>query len=246
MGLVRQNSRWWDTLNMTLSGDCSTGADASYPLPGRSWSRFNPVPTPASLLSYGLPADLVAESKRNADVRAYMATPPPNMRVPKENVFQSDCDIATYEIPQLQRILPQGNSLESFRSDTSGYELAVHYAANNSQNGVFHIPYARPPTAAEFLPYPTTFGFTSNAVFYFRLTIDGSAPVKFQAGTTIDIWFPFVLDDTLTYDLTIGFAEAPIGPIYAKPVDNVLRYTLPGFTATPGRSLMAEIDGNRP
>ena len=55
-----------------------------------------------------------------------------------------------------------------------------------------------------------------------------------------------MLDDTLKYDLTMGFAGEPIGPIYAKPYDNVLHYTLPGFTATPGKTLMAEIDGNWP
>ena len=103
--------------------------------------------------------------------------------------------------------------------------------------------FARPPTDAEFLPYPTVSNFVSTAVAYFDLTLNSTAPVVFSV-MSIDIWFPFVLDDSLQYDLTIGYADKPVGPIYAKPFDNVLHYVLPGFTATPGRPLMAEIDGD--
>ena len=104
--------------------------------------------------------------------------------------------------------------------------------------------YARPPTDAEFIPYPTPAQYVPNAVLYFDLRINGTSPVTFAQGTTIDIWFPFVLDDRLNYDLTIGYADKPIGPIYARAFDNALHFVLPAFTVTPGRALMAEIDGN--
>ncbi len=246
MGLIRARDRWWDALDIHGNDDCWDGASTSYPLPGTMWQDTWRNPTPASLLGYGLPADLVAQSNHNSDVRANMATPAPIVHTSKGNLFRRPCDVEYYQIPKRQLVKPGGGSLGSFRSDTSGYEIVVRYAANSSQDALFHIPYARPPTQAEILPYPTTLHFVSTAVLYFDLTTDGSAPVTFQPGTTIDIWFPFVLDDTLSYDLTIGFADKPIGPIYAKPFDNVLHYKLPGFAATPGRALMAEVDGNWP
>jgi hypothetical protein len=246
MGLIRQYGRWWDALDAYGKGDCWDGASTSYPLPGsmRQYTTHNP--TTAALLAYGLPADLVAQANHNSDIHANLPTAPPVAHTLRRNLFLPHCDVQYYQIPKLQPLQPGGGSLSSFRTDTSGYEISVRYARNNSRDAMLHIPYARPPTAAEIMPYPTTLRFVSTAVLYFDLTIEGSAPVTFQPGTTIDIWFPFVLDDTLAYDLTIGFANEPIGPIYAKPFDNVLHYKLPGFTAIPGKTLMAEIDGNWP
>lgn len=144
-------------------------------------------------------------------------------------------------------VSPLGGTLWQDPVFTAGYDITVRYAANNSSAKESFGPiYARAPTAAEIIPYPTTLHFISTSVAYFDLTVDGQKPIAFAPGTTIEIWFPFVLDDTLRYDLTIGFATEPLGPLYAKPFDNVLRYQLPGFTATPGRTLMAEIDGNWP
>ena len=246
MGLIRQYGRWWDALDVYGGNDCWDAAVTSFPLPGTMRQDTSRNPTPVSLLAYGLPSALVAQAGHNSDVRANLAIPAPVTQVPSRAVFRPHCEAHYYQFPKLQPVRPEGSSLSGFRSDTSGYEIRVRYEANNSREAMFHVPYARPPTQAEIIPYPTTLHFVSTAVLYFDLTIDGTAPVTFQPGTTIDIWFPFVLDDTLAYDLTIGFAKEPIGPIYAKPFDNVLHYKLPGFTVIPGQTLMAEIDGNWP
>jgi len=241
-GLIRQYDRWWEALDIYLVGSCWDSATTAYPLAGVMWQRDS-APTPVSLLRYGLPPDLVsAAATHNDDVRRYFS---PAIHVPNR-LFRPGCSVEYYQLRSLQPIEPAGGSLNSFRSDTAGYEIALRYAANNANGAFFHIPYARAPTQAEIIPYPTTPSSISNAVMYFDLTIDGAKPVTFAPGTTIDIWFPFVLDDTLSYDLTIGFAREPIGPLYAKPFDNVLHYKLPGFTAMPGQTLMAEIDGDWP
>ncbi len=245
MGLIRQYDRWWDAMDIYLVGSCWDAATTAYPLSGtvRQWDSD---PTPASLLSYGLPAELVsAAAAHNGDVRSHLSAAAP-IRVGPNVLVRPRCFTAYYHFQAIQQLEAAGASLDSFRSDTSGYEIAVRYAENNARNAFFHIPYARPPTQAEIIPYRTTLRFISTSVLYFDLTIDGDKPVTFAPGTTIDIWFPFVLDDTLNYDLTIGFAREPIGPVYAKPFDNVLHYKLPGFTVTPGQTLMAEIDGNWP
>jgi len=153
--------------------------------------------------------------------------------------------VAIYGIETQPSITGTGGVAALPRSELSGYGITIHYTQNTSNGHArFARIYARPPTEAEIIPYPTTQWFISTSVVYFDLTIDGDKPVTFAPGTTIDIWFPFVLDDTLNYDLMIGFAREPIGPVYAKPFDNVLHYTLPGFTALPGQTLMGEVDGN--
>ena len=245
MGLVRQYDRWWDALDIYQGGSCWDTATTAYPLAGATWQQSS-EPTPASLLRYGLPADLVAAAAlHNADVREHLSSPAP-IDVGTSILVRPRCSPEYYHFQALQPLKAAGGSLYSFRSDTSGYEITMRYAENNARDAFFHIPYARSPTQAEIIPYPTTLRFISTSVLYFDLMIDGGKPVTFAPGTTIDIWFPFVLDDALDYDLTIGFAQQPIGPVYAKPYDNVLHYTLPGFTAMPGQTLMAEIDGNWP
>jgi hypothetical protein len=242
MGLVRKYDRWWDALDFQNAVDGWIDS-TSYPLPSKCSTQSDRGPGSATLLNDGLQPDLVdAAATHNAALHkldnASKDTHTAGV-ITRAVMIDRFCD------PLNNPIQPPGGTIWAVRSYTSGYELTVHYAAN-SGDGSFRPAYARAPTQAEILPYPTTLQFVSTAVLYFDLSIDGSAPVKFQPGTTIDIWFPFILDDTLKYDLTTGFADAPIGPIYAKPFDNVLHYTLPGFTATPGRALMAEIDGNRP
>ena len=245
MALIRQYGRWWDALEIYRPRiNCWTGATASYPLPGGFWQDAGD-PSPTSLLRYGLPDGLVsAAATHNDDVLA--AAPRSVPAFPARGVFvrPGHCFTEYYRPNKSQTIEPA--SLVSFRSDTAGYAIELHYPPNDSHGAAFDIPYARSPTQAEIIPYPTTLHFLSTSVCYFDLTIEGTKPVTFAPGTTIDIWFPFVLDDALSYDLTIGFAREPIGPIYAKPFDNVLHYKLPSFTAMPGQTLMAEIDGNWP
>ncbi|HEX5275434.1 MAG TPA: hypothetical protein VFW34_09160 [Candidatus Rubrimentiphilum sp.] len=246
MGLLRQHGRWWDALDVYRSSvDCWDNASTSYPLQGGMWLDDFRDPSPASLLRHGLPGDVVsAAASHNDDIRT--ATPRAAPVSARSLIVRPHCMTEYYRVNKIQAIDPAGGALVSFRPDTAGYGIDLHYAPNDSRGATFHLPYARAPTAAEIIPYPTTLRFISTSVLYFDLTIDSSKPVTFAPGTTIDIWFPFVLDDTLNYDLTIGFAQQPIGPVYAKPFDNVLHYKLPGFTVLPGQTLMAEVDGNWP
>lgn len=221
LGFVRYGGRWWNALDYRFRG-AGWSDDAWFPLEPHCAQRSSPNPDAERLAADGLPDALASAAAEHIAI----------FRAPA---------------PKMQRPLMEDRLCERSPVQTAGYLITIAYAQNNSPSGSPVQPlYARAPTLAEIIPYPTTYHFISNAVAYFDLTLDGSTPVSFAPGTTIDIWFPFVLDDTLKYDLTIGFADAPIGPLYAKPFDNTLHYTLPGFTATPGRTLMAEIDGNWP
>ena len=95
------------------------------------------------------------------------------------------------------------------------------------------------------MPFPTPWNFSANSVIFSEITIESPKPVSFAAGGKLTIWFPFVLDDTLRYNMTIAYTDPMVGPLYAKPFDNTLQYTLPAFSAQPVKILKLEIDALR-
>ena len=97
----------------------------------------------------------------------------------------------------------------------------------------------RAPTEAESWLTPG-----GNSYFFFSGTVNSAAPIHVQSGTTLDVWFPFVLDTSLYYGLTIAHADKPIGPIDGTLKGNVVHFALPAFTLPPGATLMAEIEGD--
>ncbi len=245
MGLIRRYGRWWDALEYKHELDGWIDS-ASYPLALKCSLTAEPVPVAGTLLDDGLPRDLIDVAlTHNTDLQKPKLAGAAN--VSSKGRIRPTIMIDRFCSRPVGGIEPGGGTLWQIPSYSSGYDITIVYGRNDARYATYARPlYARSPTEAEIIPYPTTLHFTSTAVLYFDLTIKSSAPVIFQPGTTIDIWFPFVLEDTLNYDLTIGFADAAIGPIYSKPFDNVLHYKLPGFTVRPGRTLMAEIDGNWP
>ncbi len=143
-------------------------------------------------------------------------------------------------------IRQSGGSIDPPPAQMAAYGIAIRYAANDAVSGSrFSFFYARTPTPAEFLPYPTTYPFSSDSVLYFDLGIDGQKPIAFTPGTVIDVWFPFVLDDGLDYAIFMDGAAKPIGPLASTPVfDNTLHFVLPAFVARPGIMLRFEVDAN--
>lgn len=146
--------------------------------------------------------------------------------------------------PRDTRVLRGGGVFAPLPDRTAGYGITVRYSPSDATPGAnFSFVYGRTPSPAEFLPYPTTYGFTSDSVAYFDLTVDSNAPIHFSPGTEIEVWFPFVLDDRLRYDFFLDGAQPALGPIVSDAFDNTLHFTLPAFTVTPGKELMSEIDG---
>lgn len=140
---------------------------------------------------------------------------------------------------------PAGGLVHFPRSQTSGYDFSLRYSANNAGNNTnFAGVRTRPPTHAEFLPYPTPYRYVADAVMFFDFGVDGSKPVSFQRGSSVDVWFPFVLDDKLKYSIVFSAASTAVGPVTGTIFDNVLHFDLPAFTATPGEPFMGEIDGD--
>jgi len=98
----------------------------------------------------------------------------------------------------------------------------------------------RAPTEGESWVTPN-----NNGYFFFSGTLDSPTTVHVDAGTKLSVWFPFVLDTTKTYSLTIAHVTPVIGPINGTLLrDNTLHFVLPAFTIEPGADIMGEIDGD--
>lgn len=97
----------------------------------------------------------------------------------------------------------------------------------------------RPTEAESWLAYPG-----GNSYLFFSAVSHATAPVHVDAGTTLDVWFPFVLDPTYRYSLTIAHADPVIGPINGTLHDNVLHFVLPAFSIAPKAQIMGEIEGD--
>lgn len=231
MGLVRQNDRWWDALDAQPSWSVRT----AFPL--QPYVSNSAVPRgigEAALKQRGFSDALIAAAvSHNTDVARSQASP-------MQAVAHGEGTD-----PAVIPVSSGGGVALPARQTTSGYDITVKYANNNANAGAnFARIYARAPTPAEFLPNPTPFRYTSDALMFFDIIIDAPKPVSFQRGTSIDVWFPFNIDESLKYRMSIGGGQEPIGPVIGSVFDNVVHFELPGFTALPGKELMGEIDGD--
>lgn len=121
------------------------------------------------------------------------------------------------------------------------YHVTVAFAANDAaQKDRITDVNPRAPTEAESWLTPG-----GNAYAFFSGNVSAAQPVHVQPGTTIDVWFPFVLDPSLRYSLSIGVTRgAPMAPVTGTLSANTLHFTLPALVLEPGAELMGEIDGD--
>lgn len=216
MGLVRYLDRWWDALDESAQNGCR-------------WERIVFPLTAHSALS---PAMDAAANVHNARFAALQSLQP--------------CAAAEPSTPAPVPFSPGGAPIHPALQATSGYDLSLHLAASHVPPGTrVTLLYGRAPTAAEMLPAPTPprdWG-GPNDVFDFDVQIGGRQSVAFAPGSSLDIWFPFVLDDALRYRLSFLSAGKVTGPLEGSIFDNTLHFTLPAFTMAPGDPLTAGIDG---
>jgi hypothetical protein len=124
-----------------------------------------------------------------------------------------------------------------------GYEVSLQWAENDAPaNSLITGLTGRAPTEGESWANPPT----GNSYFFFSGTVQSTQPVHVHAGTVINVWFPFLLDPSLRYGLTIaGHGFTAIGPVDGTlPGNNTLHFVLPAFTAPPGVELMGEIESD--
>jgi hypothetical protein len=128
------------------------------------------------------------------------------------------------------------------RLTSNQYRVTLRFAPTDASADAHIASFeSRMPTEAESWANPPS----GNAYFFFSGTVLSQRPVHVQAGTILDVWFPFVLDSSLRYSLTIAAPNAmSLGPVEGTLKDNTLHFVLPAFTAPPGAELMGEIDSD--
>lgn len=244
MGLVRYLDRWWDALDkLEVSGPTCWANTIAFPLTGHNMLFSDPTSEDLSL--DGFSRELAAAaSSHNADVRKGDATVAAQHRA--GNLVYAGCEDDIYEVKSDLAVHDIGGRLHPPRTDTQGYLFSLQFARNNAMPGVtFTRVYGRAPTAGEILanPPPPKEAGGSTDVFLFDLAVNGSKPVQFAAGSTLTIWFPFVLDDELRYKISY-FAAGRVSPqIDGTLYDNVLHFDLPAFAMAPNDTLMADVEG---
>jgi len=189
------------------------------------------------LLTAGLTQPLVtlAHSHLAMAEKADAATPPPRCKT-------FNCYFVSGEIYDVTApIQLPFNPTRSGRMRGDAY-LATVTLSNNDGSASSKIASleSRAPTQAESWVTPG-----GNSYFFFSGTVQSSQPVHVQAGTTVDVWFPFVLDASLRYSLTIaGHGFTAIGPVDGTLDANTLHFVLPAFTVSPGVELMGEVESD--
>jgi hypothetical protein len=124
-------------------------------------------------------------------------------------------------------------------STTSGYVATFFHPKNDlpvrfTLNGRGPADWQRPAKPGSELYYA------------FTLSAEKPAVASFAAGSTFDVWFPFVLDSKMPYALRVSRVtpELQVAPRTTK--NNILHFVLPPFEIPEGSTALGEIDAQRP
>lgn len=84
---------------------------------------------------------------------------------------------------------------------------------------------------------------TPDSELYYAFTMSTGAPeaATFTAGSTFDVWFPFVLDGRKCFTLRVRHV-VPEFEVKSTPVNNALHFKLPAFEIQKGIVAQGEID----
>jgi hypothetical protein len=125
-------------------------------------------------------------------------------------------------------------------NSSDGFETTLTFdSATATWDPTFAI-LGRAPTVAEMPPTPHM-----NAFYFFSIIAKGAQPVTLKY-STLDVWFPYVLDAKQKYSLLLGFVNPNVEDVSGTLSDNTLHFTLPAFATVPGKDALGEIDGDFP
>ncbi len=221
-------SRWWLEPGRLFLGHDFAGACPT------AWA-----PTPQFLLGKGVPPALATSAGQHMPVvqEAIVAVRQfkeknPNLHCGESST--SDPAYSPFELPF------QSTYRRAIAAGDYGVRMRVAKNDGSQDSKIAHIQGRAPTEAESWANQPS-----GNSYFYFSGTVESAQPVHVQAGMTVDVWFPFVLDPSLSYSLTIAAPHAmSLGPVQGALKDNTLHFVLPAFTAPPVLSeLMGEIEG---
>lgn len=228
--LSRRLQTWWFENDAYILANGEASSCWTYP------RADNTGVTPDFLRLLGVPQQLIDLATERLPLaidgsRPAASTPPPNAVVkPGINV---EC-------------IPRTDWIAVVRSEqtvitTQNYSMHIRLGTSDATSTVRLDISGRSPTEGE-----SWLTRNENSYFFFTATVSSPSIVHIDRGTTIDVWFPFALDPSKTYSLTIAHTDPTIGPVNATLKDNTLHFVLPAFAVEPGIEIMGEIEGDPP
>lgn len=240
MGLIRYADRWWNAFDerppaaasVPVMNEC-TPARASFPL-------RKPDPGTAGLQAFGFTNDLAAAASAHNTLWRRISTIRPTTYWDVSQLWFV-CPLVTAAVPHAQ---PFSNLHSVFSGQGDGYNFTLLYAPTDAPPGAKASLRVRAPSLSEMLDPsspPANYGY-STGVLFFYLDVATSKPIAFQPGSTVDVWVPWVLDDSLRYEFQMIEGKTMVGTVKGTVHDNVLHFVLPAFTAADGE-FIGEVDG---
>lgn len=225
-GFAYVYDRWWNLLHLHTAGRrwCGSG---SPPFSNGILSLNQPIGI-GDLIDAGVPRTLAAEAVVDFDGF-------------NNRSVQFAQGIRNLSFPECANAAPEttpGPALRPSPADSDGYAVSILMPPGSQALAPAKIIARRPNSVENWTYYPG-----GNAYVYFNLVTDAGTPVDVPAGTTVDIWCPFVLDTNKTYSLTLAKAAESVGPINGKLRGNILHFELPAFTIPAHTTLAGEVDG---
>jgi len=242
MGLVRYGDRWWNAFDERPSAPAGvpvingcTPARASFPL-------HKPDPGAKGLTGVGFTQNLAdAALAHNALWQRLSRVQPTTYWDVSQLWFV--CPSNTDWPKQLPQSFSDAHRV--FGGQGDGYDFRISYAATDAPaDAKITSLRVRAPSLSEMLDSsspPANYGY-STGVLFFYLDVATSKPISFQAGSSVDVWVPWVLDDSLRYEFQMIQGKTLVTAAKATVHDNVLHFDLPAFTAAGGE-FIGEVDG---
>ncbi len=214
-GMIRIDGRWWERMR-------------EYPVPSLYYVVcYSPLRcdadytdlTDRSLLAMGLSDSLIRLAFG---------------RMPAIGTSRSAIESYRYDA---SRFLITGDYRKG-STDPDGFLISASFPRNDAPSEAFFQVEGRRPTQTE-----SWTNRDSNRYFFFTMTLSSMRAVNFPTGTTIDVWFPFVIDSKSIYSMTIEDAGRVVHVKAARYADNTLYFVLPAFFVSPAAILRGEIRG---
>lgn len=121
-------------------------------------------------------------------------------------------------------------------STAGGYDADFDHP-KDPQSGSFTLDGRRPAAWQR----PVSPG--SELYYVFTMSAGTPAAARFTAGSTLDVWFPFVIDSKKHYTLIVRHV-VPEFEVKSSPVNNALHFRLPAFEIPQGSTAQGEIDSD--
>jgi hypothetical protein len=220
IGLSRRRNRWWAG-GIVRQAEWGWRSSMPFDVPCTAIHRLRSIEVLQRLGVNGelLSRAIALSTRLQSFVRSEGASP-----------FYGGCTVDAYSVSEYPVVF------DNFDGYAAHFALA--FLPDRKWNVKVTSAQSRAPTDAELSPAP---GVSAYYILSMRRQ-DGTAP-SYPAGSSLDVWFPFVLDPAVRYTFELRFVTPSIDGSPGTLQNNVLHFGLPAFAMPAGKEAVGEIDG---